>query len=374
MIKRVMYSLAMLLIGIAGAQAQVVINDVTPSVTLPEGLVLDLQSEDKGLLLPRVPIANLNLWGLAPPAVPGTVVLDENRGVYEWDGTQWLPVVGYNGCGTVVGISGTVYQAGYFGQAGCWMTENLAETEYWDGETINAVAINSTGTDNTVAYISTPGTTAAHLLGTADDAAAVIEARNSNHTFDGGGVGKPGLLYSWVAATRGAALQSEANFTSGAAPSPGIRVQGACPTGWHLPNDYEWNLLEKEIYEHPSAYSSQTTAGTWQDTYETGTNSRPGSGNTDKTYWGHQMKSSQKVTSTVPDGVSNAATANGFNGLMVGYAGSGWVYYGTDAYFWSSSAYTTSNGWYRTLYSGFSGVYRYYYNKYYRFSLRCKKD
>jgi uncharacterized protein (TIGR02145 family) len=269
------------------------------------------------------------------------------------------------GCGApVTGISTTTYQTGYFGVAGCWMTENLAETEYADGTTINTVAINDLGTDNTVAYISTPGAGAGTMT--------VEDAQDSDYEFSNGGVGKPGLLYSWVAATRDAS--SEAFFTTGAPQKPNRRVQGACPTGWHVPNDYEWNLLEKEIYEHPSAYSSQTTAGTWQDSYETGTSYRPSVGNTDKTYWGHQMKSSQQVTSTVPDGVSNAATANGFNGLLVGEASNSWVNYGTYAVFWSSSANTTSNGWRRSLYSGNSGAGRGYAIKYNRFSLRCKKD
>jgi len=43
-----------------------------------------------------------------------------------------------------------------------------------------------------------------------------------------------GALYTWAAAMNGA--ESSNNNPSG--------VQGACPSGWHLPSDAEWKELE----------------------------------------------------------------------------------------------------------------------------------
>jgi uncharacterized protein (TIGR02145 family) len=50
-----------------------------------------------------------------------------------------------------------------------------------------------------------------------------------------------GVLYNWTAAMGGAP-------TSDAVPSG---VQGACPAGWHLPSDAEWNLLEVHLGMDP---------------------------------------------------------------------------------------------------------------------------
>jgi uncharacterized protein (TIGR02145 family) len=323
-----------------------------------------------------VNIANLNAWGLAGTPVTGTVVLDESRGVYEWDGTQWSPVV-KNDCGTQIsGISGTQYWTGYFGVAGCWMTENLAETQYATGVDIvrGGLAINNVTTYDYAAYISTPGDDATTMG--SDDVTRLTNVRNSDYYSPG--AGKPGLLYSWVAATGGGSDQSEGDIASGsAASSPGRRVQGACPDGWHVPNDYEWNLLEKEIYIHPTAYAADCSGlssledNAW--TYDAATTYRPSTGTT-TTYPGRQMKSIQAVNSTASNGNSKAATANGFNALLVGNAGGSWANYGTNAAFWSSSSVTTSYGWYRDVASVISGERRSADTKNNRYSLRCKKD
>jgi uncharacterized protein (TIGR02145 family) len=264
------------------------------------------------------------------------------------------------------------------------MTENLAETQYATGVDIvrGGLALNATGTNNALnyaAYISTPGI-AATTMGS-DDETRLTNVRNSDYYSPG--AGKPGLLYSWVAATGGGSDQSEGDIASGsgsAASSAGRRIQGACPDGWHVPNDYEWNLLEKEIYLHPAAYTTYTSTSDlnenlWLSSYETGTSYRPGSSNTDKTWWGHLMKSNQSINGQTLDGASKSPSEGGFAGLLVGIAGNSWGSYGSDAYFWSSSASSTSNGWHRFLYRVYSGAGRAgTTGKYYRYSLRCKKD
>ncbi len=91
-----------------------------------------------------------------------------------------------------------------------WMAENLKTTKYSDGTNIPLV--------------NTPGTWAA--LTPTDKAYCWYNDNISNKdTY--------GALYTWAAAMNGAA-------SSDASPS---HVQGACPTGWHLPSTAEWITL-----------------------------------------------------------------------------------------------------------------------------------
>ena len=60
-----------------------------------------------------------------------------------------------------------------------------------------------------------------------------------------------GALYNWPAAMAGDS--SSNNFPSG--------VPGICPTGWHLPSDEEWKILEGEVdsvYGYPDPMWDQT--------------------------------------------------------------------------------------------------------------------
>lgn len=84
-------------------QAQVGINTTTPDASS----MLDINATDKGLLIPRVSIPNLN--AAAPVTAPATSLLVYNTnvttgtGFYYWDGTKWTPFTGGTSHWTKVG-------------------------------------------------------------------------------------------------------------------------------------------------------------------------------------------------------------------------------------------------------------------------------
>ncbi|MDR0682223.1 MAG: hypothetical protein LBG15_10320, partial [Dysgonamonadaceae bacterium] len=141
---------------------------------------------------------------------------------------------------------------------------------------------------------------------------------------------------------------------------------------------YDFNQLEKEIATHPELYSSETTPFTWDVMYEGMTGRRPGEGNTEPTWWGQTMKSPTKVASTggtiaTTNGVSNT-DGTGFNALLVGYLdGDIATNYGTFTIFWSGSVGSATIAWRRGLVNSNSSAIRSTFNKYYSFSVRCKK-
>jgi uncharacterized protein (TIGR02145 family) len=132
--------------------------------------------------------------------------------------------------------------------------------------------------------------------------------------------------------------------------------------------------LEKEIATHPELYSSQTTPFAWDVMYEGITGWRPGEGNPAQPWWGRTMKSPTQVTTTATNGVSKE-NGTGFNMLLVGLLDSGnATNYGTYTAFWSGSASSATTAWRRYLNYSCSGAVRTAYNKYYSFSVRCKKE
>ena len=95
------------------------------------------------------------------------------------------------------------------------------------------------------------------------------------------------------------------------------RTQGLCPDGWHIPTDEEWTILTSFVVEN---------AGT-------------------------------KLKAITPTWDGNDTV--GFNAKPAGYRSSGGslFFVGSFGYWWSSSI-SGSNAWYRSLYSGDSGVGR----------------
>lgn len=124
---------------------------------------------------------------------------DYNRSITVED-DDILDLSSYNsqpcaGTSTVTDYDGNVYSTIQIGQQ-CWMAENLRTTHYADGEIIPI------------------GSACYYPNGNA------------------GNRSQYGLLYTWYTATR--------NVSSGSNPSG---VQGACPYGWHVPSDAEWDQL-----------------------------------------------------------------------------------------------------------------------------------
>jgi uncharacterized protein (TIGR02145 family) len=143
-----------------------------------------------------------------------------------------------------------------------------------------------------------------------------------------------GVLYNWAAA------------------------QTACPSGWHLPSDDEWEALEQYFI----------SLGYGFDFYTTGV--------------GKAMASTSGWTYHAdPGAVGNDPASNnrsGFNILPAGYrAASGGTYrMGDYAQFWSSSEFLMDDrlAWARDLYYNEVGIYRVSYDKRYGFSIRCIRD
>jgi uncharacterized protein (TIGR02145 family) len=69
---------------------------------------------------------------------------------------------------------------------------------------------------------------------------------------------KYGRLYDWNTAMGGMTSTS-------ANPS---NVQGACPAGWHLPSEVEWDVLITEIGGDMEGYTLMTMSGWYKDDYD----------------------------------------------------------------------------------------------------------
>ena len=124
-----------------------------------------------------------------------------------------------------------------------------------------------------------------------------------------------GLLYTWEAAKK------------------------ACPSGWHLPSDSEWNRLISLI-------GSTSTAG----------------------------KAMKSTKGWVENG--NGTNSSGFNGMPAGYRNSDGTFsdVGEGGDFWSSTEKSEDNAWERYLLYNSSGVYRLNFNKTSGSSVRCLRD
>jgi uncharacterized protein (TIGR02145 family) len=247
---------------------------------------------------------------------------------------------------TVTDAQNNEYTIGDFGAAGVWMTQNLRST------TSLTLSANPSETNKYYAY---PGT-----------------SPTNSGIFDGNK--EYGLLYNWPAASgRTSGTTDTGGFGSN---PPTTHYRGICPEGWHLPSDYEWSQLEKEIATNPQKYSDQMSSyGNYDFTNSTfGWRPNSGTNGTDDTYWGRQMKSQIFINTTYADGSSKACNNNGFDALLVGYAYNGKTdHYGSIARFWSSSAYS-SVGIGRELSFGYTGIARNGYNKFDMLSVRCKQN
>ena len=104
---------------------------------------------------------------------------------------------------TVTDYDGNVYNTVLIYNQ-CWTKENMRTTHYANGTSIPL----GDSTSSTMAYRYYPGNDA-----------------NNVSTY--------GYLYNWCAVVGGAT--SIDNYSTG--------VQGVCPNGWHVPNDYEWRSM-----------------------------------------------------------------------------------------------------------------------------------
>jgi uncharacterized protein (TIGR02145 family) len=143
--------------------------------------------------------------------------------------------------------------------------------------------------------------------------------------------------------------------------------RGICPPGWHVPTDAEWGLLLDKMEDSGSAHSGSGTgligAVAGKNAKATAT-CASGSGNC--------------TTDTDPSWQYNSSTVGedtyGFRVLPAGYRsfnGSTLTNRGVGAHYWSSSAVSAANAWYRTFYYNEARANRANNTRSYGFSVRC---
>ena len=155
---------------------------------------------------------------------------------------------------------------------------------------------------------------------------------------------KYGRLYTWAAAMDSVGSWSANGKGCGdnKTCTPTYPVRGVCPTGWHLPNNSEWEQLF-------IAVGGSDTAGT-------------------------KLKSTTGWNSS---GNSVSGTdAYSFSALPAGLRYNNGNYYGEsyDADFWSSTEYGSDGAYSMGLYYNYDDAYLYYNSKNNGFSVRCVKD
>jgi uncharacterized protein (TIGR02145 family) len=130
-------------------------------------------------------------------------------------------------------------------------------------------------------------------------------------------------------------------------------TRGLCPTGWHVPTDCEWMYLE-------NALGINVNDQVLFDTWVRGTDQ------------GGRLKST-----TLWDAPNLGANNNiGFSALPGAYRGTNGTggFLNSLGYWWTSTATTSTNAWYRVLGANYATVNRISGGKRAGFSIRCVKD
>lgn len=131
-------------------------------------------------------------------------------------------------------------------------------------------------------------------------------------------------------------------------------VQGICPQGWHLPTDLEWRILEGTA---DSQYGVRD--GVWDSIGFRGYDA------------GDRLKSDSLWKNNM-----NGNNATGFNALPSGTRGNVgfFLLLGENAPFWSSSTSTGTYVWYRVMTYNSDKIYRYSFDRFSGFGVRCLRD
>lgn len=192
-----------------------------------------------------------------------SVCLDLWDGIYVWVDSEWTrlssndPVAGFiDDVGTYQDMRDPAnpeeYKYREFGNAGVWMLENMRALV-----TPNGIPLNSNVNAESGGWLySIPSYVVPQTIGQVP--AQPEPDPNLVPTW----TKAQGILYNWAAAT------VDVTGTLGAGGSDGLgtdtneegsgegaRIQGICPSGWHIPSEKEWVLLENEIIKNTSKYT-----------------------------------------------------------------------------------------------------------------------
>ena len=224
-----------------------------------------------------------------------------STGIFYSNEKTFIPVPGQPcpGTPTVTDIDGNIYNTVQIGSQ-CWTQSNLKVSKYRNGDSI------PTGLSNSAWQNTTSG---AYSIYNNDPVNDVVF----------------GKLYNHYAVTD---------------------TRGLCPTGWHVPSDWEWTFLENHLGGSIVAggalksTSTQPTPGGW---------------------------ASPNV------GATNSSLFTALPGGLRGDDG-GFGFMASHGYWWSSSVLSGSNALYRYLYIPTSSVGRYDFERTFGFSVRCLRD
>ena len=248
---------------------------------------------------------------------PKVTVIKDNKGIITGSGTCVITAsqapFGVFASGSVsasfsmnvVDIDGNVYHTVAIGDQD-WMKENLKVTRYRNGDPIVNVTDNNQWislTEGAFSWINN-------------------DTVNSNNGY--------GALYNWYAA---------------------VDPRKICPTGWHVPTDAEWQVMERFL---------GMTFKEAEETVLRGLNQ------------GLQLKD---TVGWIKNG--NGSNSSDFSALPAGLRhGSSGEFYnaGIDACWWSSTEEDTYNAWLRNMYYYFNSIYRIPDSKNFGFSVRCVRD
>jgi len=175
----------------------------------------------------------------------------------------------------------------------------------------------------------------AENLNFATDSSACYDNADSNCT-------KYGLLYNWDDAVT------------------------ACPAGWRVPSDEDWDSLA-------------LAAGGQRVKDECGQLVEDEDGNYYWKFAGKKLKSTTGWKDYWEDDDGKLVSGNGtndfvFSALPGGYGGDDFYSAGGYGYWWSATEFDASSAWYRNMYYYNDNVYRDSYYKTGLFSLRCLQD
>ena len=228
---------------------------------------------------------------------------------------------------TVLDVDENVYKTVKIGEQ-TWMAENLKTERFNNGEAIPLVIDGKDLED-----LITP---------------AYCWYDNNKATYKD----TYGALYNWYA----------------------VNTEKLCPTGWHIPTDAEWTVLERYIVESQNKDGSRFI-DVKQDkpiaiidgvaVYP------PGS------YIADELKETGNKHWKVPD--HTASNSSGFTALPGGMRYGDGVFkgIGISARFWTSTESDNAYydyAWTRGLYYDYPELGRHDYGKYFSFSVRCIKD
>ena len=203
----------------------------------------------------------------------------------------------------------------------CWFAENLRTTTYADGTVIPAGLTDGEWTSTTTGATAVYGEGSSTCYNYSPDIAACDEAQS---------LAEYGRLYNWYAVND---------------------ARGLCPSGWHVPTDGEWMVLEMELGMSESVANSTGWRGT-----DAGTQLKSISG------WSNN---------------GNGTDDFGFSALPGGFRAysNGFFYRAGDwSYRWTSSPYGVYQGWLRILNDDKPTIFRGGAFPHYGSSVRCLRD